>query len=333
MAPKCPAPAKASGKKPKRHKKVMTLQQKVELLDMLKSQKCFAAVARHYSVNESTVRYIQKKEVEIRKAVNMSCLGSAKMVSTVRDKNIVRMELALAVWIKDCRMKNLPISHTIICEKARQLYQQFLTGGDTEGKDVQEPDFLGFNKEEEEDELEAGSSSAPQGFHASKGWLHRFTKRFQLRNVPLDGEVALADTETFKKIISNNGYRPEQDLAELTKSASEEEDMAGSGKKEEDEGLSFDILCNIMRTLKEVKEKLMARDPYMERAIKFSNGLDGLFRPYTNLLASMKKQTQQLPITSYFSVVKEEPPMPLTNPEVQVVDEAPPEEGKRRPQR
>ncbi|XP_066972486.1 tigger transposable element-derived protein 1-like [Macrobrachium rosenbergii] len=334
MAPKCPAPAKALGKERKRHKKVMTLHQKVELLDMLMSGNSFAAVARHYSVNESTVRYIKKKEVEIRKATNMN-LGSAKTVSTLRDKNIIRVESALAVWINDCYKKNMSLSHIIIHKKARQLYQQFQRGGDTEGSDVQEPDFVGFDEEEEnEEEPEAGSSPHPRGFQASKGWLYRFMKRCQLSNVFLHGEVALPDTEaavkypkkTFK-IINNIGYCPEQDLAELTKSASEEVDTAGSGDEEEEAGLSLDLLCEIMRMLKEVKEKLLTRDPNIERAMKFNNGLDGLLRPYTNLV-SMKKQTQQLPITSYFSVVKDDPPKHLKTPEVQVVDKVPPEEGE-----
>ncbi|XP_066940296.1 tigger transposable element-derived protein 1-like [Macrobrachium rosenbergii] len=89
-----------------------------------------------------------------------------------------------------------------------------------EGGDVQQADFLSFDElaeEEEEEEDEPGPSSAPQGFQASKGWFHCFQRRFQLKNVSLHGKAASADMEvaekypkTFKKIIRDKGYHPQQ---------------------------------------------------------------------------------------------------------------------------
>ena len=55
------ASSPASGKEPKRQKKAMTLYEKVELLDMVKDGKSYAAVGRHYGVNESTVRYMKHR--------------------------------------------------------------------------------------------------------------------------------------------------------------------------------------------------------------------------------------------------------------------------------
>ena len=46
---------------PKRWK-MLPISDKVKLLDMLREGKSYAAVARHYGVNESSVRYIKKKE-------------------------------------------------------------------------------------------------------------------------------------------------------------------------------------------------------------------------------------------------------------------------------
>uniref|UniRef100_A0A4W4DQT7 HTH psq-type domain-containing protein n=1 Tax=Electrophorus electricus TaxID=8005 RepID=A0A4W4DQT7_ELEEL len=105
MLPKCPAPSKASGKEVKRLKATITLQKKVELLDMFREKKNFAAVTHHYSINESTLRYIQKNEAAIRRTVSSSFHETAKNVSDVRNKYIVRMESALALWINDCRKK------------------------------------------------------------------------------------------------------------------------------------------------------------------------------------------------------------------------------------
>ena len=72
----------------------MTLHDKVELLDMVEEGKSYAAVGRHYGENESTVRYIEKNEKEIRSSVASSfCV---KMVNVVRNKAIVNIEFALA---------------------------------------------------------------------------------------------------------------------------------------------------------------------------------------------------------------------------------------------
>ena len=46
MPPKRTVPAKPSGSKTKRQKKVMSLQEKVELLDLLRDRKRFAATER-----------------------------------------------------------------------------------------------------------------------------------------------------------------------------------------------------------------------------------------------------------------------------------------------
>ncbi|XP_064092986.1 tigger transposable element-derived protein 1-like isoform X2 [Macrobrachium nipponense] len=205
---------KASGKKPKCQKKVMTLQEKVALLEMLKEGKSYAAVGRHYGINESTVRYIKKKEVGIRKAMSISFCSSAKRVSTVRSKGIVRMELALAMWITDCHKKNIPLNSNNICTKAQELYQQFSTV--TEGGDIQEADFLGFDDSAEKEEEEAEPLSAPKDFMASNGWFNRFQKRFHLKcswhgeMASTDREAAMKYPETFKSIIREKGYRPEQ---------------------------------------------------------------------------------------------------------------------------
>ena len=72
MPPKRFASSPASGKEPKRRRKVKTLHEKVELLHMAKEWKSYAAVGRHYGVNESTVRYIKRNEKAIRSSVASS---------------------------------------------------------------------------------------------------------------------------------------------------------------------------------------------------------------------------------------------------------------------
>jgi hypothetical protein len=58
-----------------REEKILTLAENVELLDKIKDLKPFAAARKICGIYESTVRYIYKKEKEIR-----SCFAaSAKM--------------------------------------------------------------------------------------------------------------------------------------------------------------------------------------------------------------------------------------------------------------
>ncbi|XP_064081037.1 tigger transposable element-derived protein 1-like [Macrobrachium nipponense] len=456
MAPKRPASGKASGKEPKRVRKVMTLQQKVELLDMLKAGNSFAAVGRHFAVNESTVRSIQKEEVE--------------RMSTVRDQDVVRMESALALWIHDCRKKNVPLGHVFICEKARQLYAKFSNGSETEGSDVaQEADFLGFDEASDEEEPKAGPSSALQGFQASKGlqygrdWplleedavtfipqvkqylsdlcmefkvlllmdnaghpadlcyegvqleflpanttsllqpmdqgvirafkalytrnslghlvkamdddseftLKGFWRKFkiatclnvidrslrdmkketlnscwkklwpecvndykgfspqEIQHLAIDNAVKLAKIlggegfdditkdEVGSLIDTHTELLTDQDLEEIIDSdIDDNEDSTGSGNEgDEDGGLTLDFLNNYIRLFEEAKETILERDPCVERALKFVNSIDGALSPYAHLLSTMKKQVQQLPITSYFSVAKKAPPAPEIPPE------------------
>ena len=121
------ASSPASGKEPKRQKKAMTLHEKAKLLDMVEEWKSYAALGRHYGVNENTVRYIQKNEKAIRSSVASSfCV---KMVNVARNKAIVRMEFALAFWIQDLRKKNIPLDTKMIRMKALNLYSKFSGGG------------------------------------------------------------------------------------------------------------------------------------------------------------------------------------------------------------
>uniref|UniRef100_UPI00358E5DC8 mitogen-activated protein kinase kinase kinase kinase 4-like n=1 Tax=Myxine glutinosa TaxID=7769 RepID=UPI00358E5DC8 len=74
MAPKRKTSARDASTT-KRQKKLMCLNQKVELLDRLSRGESAASVGRHYGVNESTIRYIRKKEKTIREKASASADG------------------------------------------------------------------------------------------------------------------------------------------------------------------------------------------------------------------------------------------------------------------
>ncbi|XP_037540482.1 tigger transposable element-derived protein 1-like [Nematolebias whitei] len=186
---------------------MLSIKEKVELLDMLKEGRTCAYVGRHYRINESTVRSIKKEEKNIRSTAAVTFHATAKRVVTSRNRTIVKMESALSVWINDCRKKNIALDSVIIRTKAKQLYDRLAAK-----RYVQNGD--------EEEEAGAGPSSAsttgPTPFSASKGWFDKFQKRFGLKSVCLHGEAAAASAgaeeyvSTFTDVMEEVGYSPEQ---------------------------------------------------------------------------------------------------------------------------
>ncbi|KAM9385675.1 tigger transposable element-derived protein 1-like [Pholidichthys leucotaenia] len=196
----------------------MTVDEKVKLLDMLKAGRSYASVARHYGLNESTVRYIKKDEVKIRKTASITFSKDTKRVVTPRNKRIVQMENALSVWISDCQEKKVSLDTNMIRTKAKALYDSLVPEGESN-----EDDESGDDDEADEPQPSTSASSDPtprekRGFVASKGWFEKFKRRFGLRSVPLYGEAASADQEAalryvedqFPKLIEEGGYLPEQ---------------------------------------------------------------------------------------------------------------------------
>ncbi|GFU24966.1 uncharacterized protein NPIL_385411 [Nephila pilipes] len=78
----------------------------------------------------------------------------------------------------------------------------------------------------------------------------------------------------------------DEDLAELTKSAEEEE------TEEKDEGLTLERLAELMRIAKELQKKAKSWDPYMVRSLQFSNAIDSSMSTYKTLFTTIKKTTK-----------------------------------------
>uniref|UniRef100_UPI00358FC47C tigger transposable element-derived protein 1-like n=1 Tax=Myxine glutinosa TaxID=7769 RepID=UPI00358FC47C len=187
----------------KRQEKVMSPSQKVELLDRLSRGESAASMGRHYGVNESTVLDIRKNGKAICESVSASAVSSMKVVTHVWDVHIERMEKALSIWIEDNVQKCIPVSGSLIREKAKQIYD-LLSGTGVCGastSDVPSDDC----------------TSSVISFTASREWLNRFKEWWRLKNVKLSGERACADHEAAKafpaqlaRLIEEKGYLPEQ---------------------------------------------------------------------------------------------------------------------------
>ena len=114
-----------SPKGAKRARNVLTLQKKVEILDKLARGESAASVGRLYGVNESTVRTIRKSEATIRSSVAAGTSKSAKVSFMPRDKCLVKMEKALALWMDDMEQRHVPMDTNIVKSKALSLFKKF----------------------------------------------------------------------------------------------------------------------------------------------------------------------------------------------------------------
>ncbi|XP_047576390.1 tigger transposable element-derived protein 1-like [Lutra lutra] len=187
MAPGCTAKALSSA--PKCRKAVMCLTEKICVLDKLHSGLSYSAVGREFNVNESTIRYIQKKEEDIRRSVHKATPESAKVTSIVHDGAMEKMEKQLNLWIQEMTTNKKSIVDSVVVRmKAKEIYSHVTQG-------------------QEKVKL----------FSASTGWLASFKGRYHMKNAKLAGKAGPADQEAaeeFKKhllsIIHEKGYTEEQ---------------------------------------------------------------------------------------------------------------------------
>ena len=91
--------------KPKR--KHLTVEEKMEVLNMMKEGKSHIAIARHFGVNTCTIGKIKKAEDRIRKTAAISYNVSAKKIISPHYNPLIHMESALAEWIVECFKKNV----------------------------------------------------------------------------------------------------------------------------------------------------------------------------------------------------------------------------------
>uniref|UniRef100_A0A8C0PPK2 HTH CENPB-type domain-containing protein n=1 Tax=Canis lupus familiaris TaxID=9615 RepID=A0A8C0PPK2_CANLF len=185
--------AKALGNAPKRKKAVTCLTEKIHVLDKFHSGLSHSAVGHEFNVNESTIRYIQKKEEDICRSVREAAPESAKVTSIVRDAAMEKMEKQLNLWIQEMSTNKKSIVDSVVVRlKAKEIYRHV-----TQSQEKVKP------------------------FSASAGWLAHFKRPYHMKNVHTDekfaGKAGPADQEAaeeFKKyllsIVHEKGYMEEQ---------------------------------------------------------------------------------------------------------------------------
>lgn len=115
----------ASPQESKNNRRCLTLETKHNVLKCLSGGQTFAAVARTFNMNESTVRSIKKNESAIQAVILNSTDCNTKHSSYVHDPIIEKMEKALLIFIEEMAQKRCPLDQEIIMAKALKLYHMF----------------------------------------------------------------------------------------------------------------------------------------------------------------------------------------------------------------
>ncbi|GLV42305.1 cag [Carabus blaptoides fortunei] len=180
-----------STKNPKR-RKTITFEQKLEIIKKSERGEKLASIGRSLGLTRSTINTIVKDKerikTHIKDGLNIQLISASRARSTVMEE----MERLLKLWLDAQNKKNVPLSLSIIQEKARQIHA-----------------VLKYNM---------GQSSADtETFNASWGWFRRFKIRANLHHFKMTGDAASADInaanefrEKLKRIIDEGGYCAQQ---------------------------------------------------------------------------------------------------------------------------
>ena len=171
--------------KPKR--KYLTLSEKKDIIRRRDEGQGARAIGRVLGLNESTIRRIYSQKTAILK----SCKAYGPTAPDSRSKAncvLVKVERYLASWLGRKESENVPVDKRQIKEQAMVFYKAIC----------------------KREKVEAGS------FRASHGWLYRFLKRKNIRNVRLTGETHSADEVAAKEfpgflraLMEEKGYHPD----------------------------------------------------------------------------------------------------------------------------
>ena len=143
-------------------RKVLTVDEKLKILELLDNNYSLAAIATKYDIGKSTVSDIKRDRQKLldfkKETLDMGMHHQPKMMklgtSAILDK-------AVYLWFKQKRMDGIPVTGPILCEKAVQLSKK----------------LFGDNYK----------------FIASEGWKWRFCNRHGIRNISSQGEKLSAN--------------------------------------------------------------------------------------------------------------------------------------------
>lgn len=97
----------------------------------------------------STIRTILKNKEKILSSATATTTSSATRITRSRNNTIEEMEKRLSIWIDDEIERNMPLSQSIIMEKARRIFNY----------------------------IQVEASDTSETFVASRGWFNRLRSK------------------------------------------------------------------------------------------------------------------------------------------------------------
>lgn len=171
----------------KRERKAITLDIKLEVLRRFEVGEKLSQIAKALGLAVSTVATIRDNKEKIKANSQIATPLRASRLTRHRSAVMETMERLLHVWLEDQSQRNVPLSVTIIQEKAKSLFDDL--------------------------QRERGGSSQTEKFSASKGWFVRFKERHFLPHFNMDGTAPGNKgvyPEVLRSIIEEGKYTPQQ---------------------------------------------------------------------------------------------------------------------------
>jgi transposase-like protein len=148
-----------------------TIREKLSILQKVdEGSETLNSIRKEFGIPESTISLWRKDKTKLMEALSGNEAISPERKS-LQSPSFPLLEKILFTWIVQNREKDLIITSDIIRTKASLIYKQ----------------------------LKDDCGNVFSEFKASSGWCNNFKKRYNLKNLSLNGEKASADFESFEK--------------------------------------------------------------------------------------------------------------------------------------
>ena len=141
----------------KRKRRVLTIDEKLDICEMIKEDYSYSVIRQKYGIGKSTVSDIKNGEDKILSFKDRMITFDKRTAKCMKLGKFIELDEALYMWFRQEREKGCPVSGPLLAEKANILYNLLY------------PENL-------------------VTFTASSGYLTRFKKRYHIRNLSITGE-------------------------------------------------------------------------------------------------------------------------------------------------
>ena len=151
----------------KRKKVVLTIEEKLEILDSIKTGTSYTVISERYGVGRSTVADIKRNASKLekikQKTVEMGFKKATFKVMKIGEYE--KLDKELYIWFRQQRELNIPVSGILLQEKAKILFERLY-------------------------------SDSTQTFTVCTDFQWRYSKRHGVKNLSIQGQQASADFVT-----------------------------------------------------------------------------------------------------------------------------------------